>query len=66
MRLALTALLVLGQSQTVYEYEAPKGYPRFTTDRAAIPRGVPWRVFKQGAADGGTDAGVSSPAPRGR
>lgn len=64
MRLALLTLLLLGQSQpTVYEYEAPKGYLRFTTDRAKIPRGARWRVFKQGDAEAaGRDAGLEAPS----
>ncbi|MBL8924028.1 MAG: hypothetical protein JNJ54_34545 [Myxococcaceae bacterium] len=59
---ALAVLLLLGQAEpTVYEYEAPKGYLRFTTDRDSIPRGAPWRVFKQGtSADAGSSDGGSS------
>jgi len=67
MRFVVFASLVLGQGQpTVYEYEAPPGYLRFTTDRASIPRGARWRVFKQGEVDAGVDAGSPARTPKAR
>jgi TPR repeat protein len=39
-------LLAACGAPTTYEYEGPDKAPRFTTDRAALPKGKPWRVFK--------------------